>query len=141
MSNFTLIRYMGRQAGPVPYFGQATNIMYRFGIHKPVQPVDSRDVAGFLALREGQQAAFATVTVESINVEPIAPPEEPTDDSRLPNEPFDFTILSGVGPARNQTLHDAGITTVAAFLDNADLPDLLNASAKVVESWKQALQR
>lgn len=151
MSNFTIIEYTGKAAGPIPFFGKATKTMYRFGGKVRRMAIDSKDVDGLLAIYEGHQPVFRLVN-EELPVDDIPDqPEPPTpvteqtakapSDQQPPDEPFDFTVLSGIGPARNLTLHNAGITTQAQFLaaDDGQLADWLNANPKAVATWKAAL--
>lgn len=154
MSNFTIIEYTGRAGAPVPFFGKATKQMYRFGGKIRQMAVDEGDVNGLLATYEGRQPAFRLVSTSlPIDEFPAAPEpvqvEQETaqvvtqalDVGTPTNEPFDFTILSGVGPARNQILHDACITTLQAFAEtsNERIAELLNAGQKVVAAWKVAI--
>lgn len=154
MSNFTIIEYTGRAAAPIPYFGKVTKTMYRFGGKVRRMAVNSLDAAGLLAIYEGQQPAFRLVNEElpideiPANPEPpTTPTEQTSDDAKAhgdkqpPDEPFDFTVLAGIGPARNQILHDACITTLQAFAEtsNERIAELLNAGQKVVAAWKVAI--
>ena len=152
MSNFTIIEYTGKAAGPVPYFGKVTKTMYRFGGKVRRMAIDSKDVDGFLATYEGPQPAFRLVNVELPVDEIPANPETPTQpteqthdeakahgEKQPSGEPFDFTVLSGIGLARNQILHDAGILTKQQFIEADHLADLLNAGQKVIAAWKVAL--
>ena len=155
MSNFTIIEYTGRAGAPVPFFGKATKQMYRFGGKIRKMAVDEGDVNGLLATYEGRQPAFRLVSTSlPIDEFPAVPePVEPVPVQSVPvvtqaldvgtptNEPFDFTILSGVGPARDRALKNACITTLQAFV-NAGVPKLVEvtgAPEKVVEAWIKQL--
>lgn len=151
MSNFTILEYTGKAAAPVPFFGKATKNMYRFGGKIRKMAIDEGDVNGLLATYEGRQPAFrlahAELPIDEIpaapepvqTVEPV--PVQAIDATTPTNEPFDFTILSGVGPARNLILQNACIATLQAFLEtsNERIAELLNASPKVVAAWKVAI--
>lgn len=155
MSNFTIIEYTGRAGAPVPFFGKATKQMYRFGGKIRQMAVDDGDVNGLLATYEGRQPAFRLVST-SLPIdefpaipEPIVPVEQETaqvvtqalDVGTPTNEPFDFTILSGVGPARDRALKNACIVRLQDFLD-AGIPKLVEvtgAPEKVVETWIKQL--
>ena len=117
--------------------------------------VDANDVNGLLATYEGRQPAFRLVSTSlpiddfSAVPEPIVPVEQETaqvvtqalDVGTPTNEQFDFTILSGVGPARDRALKNACITTLQAFV-NAGVPKLVEvtgAPEKVVEAWIKQL--
>ncbi len=146
MSNFTILEYTGKAAAPVPFFGKVTKSMYRFGGKTRKLAIDERDAAGFLATYEGQQPAFCLIPDElpideiPANPEPVVT-AQPIDANTPNDEPFDFTVLAGIGPARNQILHDACITTLQAFSETSDerIAELLNAGPKVVAAWKVAL--
>ena len=154
VSNFTIIEYTGRAGAPVPFFGKATKQMYRFGGKIRQMAVDEGDVNGLLATYEGRQPAFRLVSTSlPIDEFPAAPEpvqvEQETaqvvtqalDVGTPTNEPFDFTILSGVGPARDRALKNACITTLQAFV-NAGVPKLVEvtgAPEKVVEAWIKQL--
>ena len=167
MSNFTKIRYLGKQAGPSPYFGQATNIMYRFGITKREQVVDTRDVDGFLLTFEGRQPAFEVAETADKKIacnsiiqanepkpesEPVVPTHsqtEPLDanvsatSGELTTEPYNFTVITGIGEARNRQIHELCIFSLQALLDAepAWLAKSLSVSEKVVVNWQgQAAQ-
>lgn len=158
MSNFTILEYIGRAGAPVPFFGKATKTMYRFGGKIRQMAIDEGDVNGLLATYEGRQPAFRLVSTSlPIDEFPAAP--EPvqveqetaqvvtqaldvgTPTNETPAEPFDFTILSGVGPARDRALKNACIETLQAFI-NAGVPKLVEvtgAPEKVVEAWIKQL--
>lgn len=151
MSNFTIIEYTGKAAAPIPFFGKVTKNMHRFGGKTRKLAIDERDAAGFLATYEGQQPIFRLVNDELPIYEIPANPEPPTQPTEQapeapngkqpPDEPFDFTVLAGIGPARNLILQNACITTLQAFSEtsNERIAELLNASPKVVAAWKVAL--
>lgn len=144
VSNFTIIQYTGNAPAPVPFFGKATKTMYRFGGTMRRLAIDSRDADGFLATYEGRQAAFAVVDVSLPIDDEIATPSDvkPFDDNNPPDE-FDFTLLSGIGPAKHQALQEAGILTKAQFLAASvgSLVGLLTANEKTVLKWKETLAR
>lgn len=162
MSQFTVIEYTGNQAGPVPFFGKVTRIMYRFGKRSKRLAVDSRDVDGLLAVREGRQAVFTAVKAEvpitviepetkplvpvaettnapvtEIETKPVAPIVEVPVTEPVKTAPFDFLFLSGVGPARNEKLFDAGITTAEQFIGAgaAQIAAITGAPVKVAAQW------
>lgn len=132
--------------------------MYRFGGKIRQMAIDEGDVNGLLATYEGRQPAFRLVSTSlPIDEFPAAP--EPvqveqetaqvvtqaldvgTPTNETPAEPFDFTILSGVGPARDRALKNACIETLQAFI-NAGVPKLVEvtgAPEKVVEAWIKQL--
>lgn len=120
--------------------------MYRFGGKVRKMAVDANDVNGLLATYEGRQPAFRLVSTDlPIDEFPAVPePVQPVQalDANTPtNEPFDFTILSGVGPARDRALKNACIETLQAFI-NAGIPKLVEvtgAPEKVVEAWIKQL--
>jgi hypothetical protein len=154
VSNFTILEYIGRAGAPVPFFGKATKTMYRFGGKIRQMAIDEGDVNGLLATYEGRQPAFRLVSTSlPIDEFPAAPEpvqvEQETaqvvtqalDVGTPTNEPFDFTILSGVGPARDRALKNACIETLQAFI-NAGIPKLVEvtgAPEKVVETWIKQL--
>ncbi len=147
MSNFTILEYIGRAGAPVPFFGKATKTMYRFGGKVRKMAIDTNDVNGLLATYEGRQPAFRLVSTDlpidefPAVPEPVQPVTQATDDHTPTNEPFDFTVLSGIGPARNKILQNACITTLQAFVEtsNERIAELLNAGPKVVAAWKVAI--
>lgn len=154
VSNFTIIEYTGRAGAPVPFFGKATKQMYRFGGKVRKMAIDEGDVNGLLATYEGRQPAFRLVSTSlPIDEFPAAPEpvqvEQETaqvvtqalDVGTPTNEPFDFTILSGVGPARDRALKNACIVKLQDFI-NAGVPKLVEvtgAPEKVVEAWIKQL--
>lgn len=151
------VKYVGIKSGPSPYFGSATGTMYRFGTLRPEQEVFEGDVDGFMAFHELQKPAFEVVG-KKVELKEEKPKEREQDSEPKtvteqepkpavenpvpqPVEPFDFTTLSGIGPARQQALHDAQITTKEHFLaaSNETLADLLGANEKTIKSWRDSL--
>ena len=152
MSNFTILEYIGRAGAPVPFFGKATKTMYRFGGKIRQMAIDEGDVNGLLATYEGRQPAFRLVSTSlPIDEFPAAPVQVEPETAQVvtqaldvgtpTNEPFDFTILSGVGPARDRALKNACIETLQGFV-NAGVPKLMEvtgAPEKAVEAWIKQL--
>ena len=149
-----MIEYTGKAAAPVPFFGKATKTMYRFGGKVRKMAIDEGDVNGLLATYEGRQPAFRLVSTSlPIDEFPAAPePAEPvpvvtqahdvsTPTNETPAEPFDFTILSGVGPARDRALKNACIETLQEFINAGaeKIADVTGAPVKVVEVWIKQL--
>lgn len=146
-----MIEYTGKAAAPIPFFGKVTKNMHRFGGKTRKLAIDERDTAGFLTTYEGQQPIFRLVNVELPIDEIPANPEPPTQPTEQapeapngkqpPDEPFDFTVLAGIGPARNQALQDACITTLQAFVGAGPetIAGVTNAPLKVAEAWIKQL--
>lgn len=132
--------------------------MYRFGGKTRQMAIDEGDVNGLLATYEGRQPAFRLVN-EELPIDEIPAAPEPvqveqetaqvvtqaldvgTPTNETPAEPFDFTILSGVGPARDRALKNACIETLQGFV-NAGVPKLMEvtgAPEKAVEAWIKQL--
>jgi predicted flap endonuclease-1-like 5' DNA nuclease len=66
---------------------------------------------------------------------------KPEDSTPEVAEPFDFSTLSGIGPARSRALAGAGIGTAPQFRAMADdeLAVLLSTTVESVQEWKAAL--
>lgn len=142
----TMIRYLGRQAGPVPYFGIVTHKQYRFGRWQPVQLVDDRDVDGFLSLYEGRKQAFTLAEVEIDDGDKPATQGDAQPSTEMAGElaePFDFTQLSGIGPARFVALREHDITTKAQFMELSPdaLAEVCNVVVSVAVSWLEQIAR
>ncbi len=65
----------------------------------------------------------------------------PVDSTPKVDEPFDFSVLNGIGPARSRALAGAGIETAPKFRAMADdeLAVLLSTTVESVQEWKAAL--
>lgn len=124
--------------------------MYRFGGKVRKMAVDANDVNGLLATYEGRQPAFRLVSTDlPIDEFPAVPePVQPvqaldanTPTNEPPVKPFDFTILSGVGPARDRALKTACIITLQAFVNAGaeKIADVTGAPLKVAEAWIKQL--
>ena len=120
--------------------------MYRFGGKVRKMAIDTNDVNGLLVTYEGRQPAFRLVSTDlPIDEFPAVP--EPVQtvqalDANTPtNETFDFTILPGVGPARDRALKTACIITLQAFVNAGaeKIADVTGAPLKVAEAWIKQL--
>lgn len=153
------LRYCGKSAGSTPFFGSTTKRMYRVSIFRPLVEVEDSDAYGMLSIMAGGKALFELADVPVTIVEsPDSTNGDQDDDSRKedPDKPenttgndedpivdFDFTILSGIGPSRNDTLHQNGITTVAAFLGTSDeaFEQLIGVTGETLTQWRDRLQQ
>lgn len=57
-------------------------------------------------------------------------------------QPFDFSILKGIGPKKDKQLHSAGITTSEKFLSttNGELEKILGSKIETINNWKNELE-
>ena len=75
-------------------------------------------------------------------INPATNPAGTGENNTQATEPFNFTVLSGIGPAKDRVLHENGIDTVAQFAvyDSEELAELLSTTVASVDAWKEALR-
>lgn len=155
-----ILEYQGANYGNETYIGPITMTPYIFSVKKNRRRVDERDLhfvsmqgqgLGLLDLRmPGGKPLFTRVMpappkpapapeveVEEIKVEVLVSnqpePEEVVSFEMISQEEViheDLTAISGIGPATAKKLNNAGIYSVADFLntDNSKLMDILGWS-------------
>lgn len=138
-SDWVQIQYNGRVGAhyvPSPtrvvrHYGYYTNGQ-TFWVHPDDQDKDPETFA--LVEKEPEEVAVQADPVEEQQFDEVV--------DEAPSEPFDFTILHGIGPAKNRDLHAQGITSVDTFLatDSTILSHTLNTDVSAVDAYKRDLQ-